>query len=273
MLDFLLPENLYLAIKKNSNIEEITEIRIRKGRKIEIKNCFRSVLINNIATKNDISEIIKRATRNSLYAYQDDIQKGFISYNGIRIGLAGIAVTNDAKLITIKDFSSLNIRIPHQVVGASQLLKNIINNFNNTIVISPPYGGKTTLIRDIARELSNSFDTLIVDERFEIYNDSYTFGEKIDVIQGASKYVVVEGLIRALSPEIIVLDELFGNEDLRVIEEITRSGIKVLASIHGESVEKIRLKYETLLNNFDYAIELGNKPKVGTIKSIVRLKC
>lgn len=272
MLSTLIAPNLYNYVISKVPETQITEIRLRLGKKLCLKTAERTILTNYAVCESDLEKVIKTATRNSLYAFQDEIKDGFISYGGIRIGLAGKGVRDGDKLITIKDFSSLNIRLPHQILGVSDPLNSIISHYSNTLVISPPYAGKTTMIRDVARKLSHKMDTLIIDERGEIFASSYEFGEKLDVFTGVPKHLILEGSIRALAPEVIVLDELFLEKDLPIVEEIVRAGIKILASVHGDDVSLIKEKYSKLLSNFTYAVELSNKPKIGTIKSIVRLK-
>ena len=272
MLTRLLPTNIFDYIKNAIPIQKVTEIRIRLGRRIVVKSAFNEISVDYKPTENDIQEIIRTATRNSLYAYQDEIKKGYIPFEGIRIGLSGSGVTDGEKIITIKDFTSLTIRVPHEVVGCAEKLVRILNVCENTLIISPPYGGKTTLIRDIARLLSGKYETLIVDERGEIYNESYTFGDKVDVFSNTPKNMVIEGIIRSISPEVIVLDELFSESDDVVLGEIDRCGVKIIASIHALGVEQLKKHNPKLLEHFVYAVELSNKPKVGSIKSIVRLK-
>ena len=272
MLTKLIPLHILEIIKKSVSLSTITELRLRKGRKTVIKTANRVYVLDYKPNDEDFTYVIKIATRNSLYSYQDEIRNGYIPYHGIRIGVSGRGVTDKDRLITIKDFTSLTIRIPREIIGVSSPLTHIINNFENTLVISPPYGGKTTLIRDIARVLSNNYETLIIDEREEIYNDKYTFGEKLDVFLNTPKHLIVEGVIRSLSPEIIVLDELFAKTDLEVLREITRCGIKILASLHGENFNLLNAHYPNIFGYFTNVIELSNKPRVGSIKSIVRLK-
>ncbi len=249
----------------------LTEIRLRLNRKIVIKDAYKSYTLNYIVTQSDIEAIIVVATRNSLYAYEDQLKKGFLTFGGIRIGVVGEGVTDSNKLITIKNFTSLVIRIPHEIVGVANAIKSITNDYDNTLIIAPPYGGKTTFIRDITRILSLIKDTLIIDEREEIYADNYSFGVHVDIFRGATKQLVTEGVIRACSPEIVVFDELFPKKDLDTLEEINASGIKVLASIHGNTFEAIKCCYPELISLFKYAVVLGNKPKVGSIKSVIRI--
>ena len=272
MIKSLLPTNISNLISSNAPLETITEIRLRIGKNLLIKTAKEYILLDYKVVEEELKHVIRIATHNSLYAFQDQIKMGYISYNGIRIGLVGSVVMDKDKIITIKEFTSLIIRIPHEIVGCSDSLNIVLPTFENTLIVSPPYGGKTTLIRDLARRLSKHYDTLLIDERGEIHNNSFSFGERLDVFKDAPKSFVIEGVIRATSPEIIVMDELFNTCDMSVIREITRSGIKVLASIHGDNVSMIKNVYPELTKYFTNVIELSNKPKVGTIKSILRLK-
>ncbi len=271
MLAKLIGNDLYQMIINSIPYSNLTEIRMRVGRKLVIKDIYKSCILEYKSTKQDIDYIINVATHNSLYAYEDDVKKGFLTFDGIRIGLVGEGVTDNTKLITIKNFTSLIIRIPHQVEGIASSINNLTKYFDNTLIIAPPYAGKTTLIRDICRVLSNKFDTLIIDEREEIYSDKYSFGNNIDVFVGTQKQLITEGIIRACSPEIIVFDEVFPKKDYEIIEQISSSGIKVLASIHGNNFDDIKNCYPTLISLFKNAIVLSNKPRVGSIKSVVRL--
>ena len=272
MLTKLLGTNIVDSIKSKIPLFTLTEVRIRANRRITIKNLNTSFLIDDSLSEEGIQNLLRMATNNSLYAVEDDIKKGFVSFAGIRIGICGKGVTNDDKLITIRNITSLTIRIPHEIINCSKSLHTILNPLENILIISPPCCGKTTLIRDIARVISKNYDTLIVDERGEIYSDRFTFGERIDVFTNTPKNMVVEGVIRALSPEVIVLDEVYGEKDFRVLEEIERSGVKIVATTHSNNLESLKKHNSSILNHFNFAVELSNKPKIGTIKSIVRLR-
>lgn len=272
MLTKLLGTNIVDSIKSKIPLSTLTEVRIRANRRITIKNLNTSFLIDDSLSEEGIQNLLRMATNNSLYAVEDDIKKGFVSFAGIRIGICGKGVTNDDKLITIRNITSLTIRIPHEIINCSKYLHTILNPLENILIISPPCCGKTTLVRDVARVISKNYDTLIVDERGEIYSDRFTFGERIDVFTNTPKNMVVEGVIRALSPEVIVLDEVYGEKDICVLEEIERSGVKIVATTHSNNLESLKKHNSRILNHFNFAVELSNKPKIGTIKSIVRLR-
>ena len=179
----ILPPNLSNIVVNTLPTEKLNEIRIRKNKKIVVNICGKLYYISSkgITSKYElaitasgqmIEEIVKRASEHSFYAYANQIRHGFITVSGgIRIGLTGEVVLDGNNVKTIKNINSLNIRIPHQVLGCSEgVIDYILNNgFQNTLVISPPGCGKTTLIRDILYLLTKKkycFNVLLVDERY-----------------------------------------------------------------------------------------------------------
>lgn len=259
-------------IIKKAPLNSITEIRLRLNRKIYVKLKNDEFFIENIATSKMINNIIMIATNYSKYAYEKEISDGYIPYSGgIRIGIGGNGRINDNKLIAYKEIYSLNVRIPHQIFNCCRPFFDILNNFDNTLVISPPYGGKTTLIREMSRLLSENFDTLLIDERFELCgeNCSLKMGERCDIIQGIPKKFVFENIIRTMSPEIVVCDELFGDDEFLAVARIINAGIKCLATFHANSMEDLP---QILKKQFFNIITLNSKPTVGSIISIYRGK-
>ncbi|MDD3947825.1 MAG: hypothetical protein PHI19_08310, partial [Clostridia bacterium] len=228
------------------------------------------------ATRKMIDGVVARATGFSLYSKQDEIKEGFIHYSGgIRIGVAGKGVADRGTLSGFSEITSVNIRLPHEMIGCSKKLAPILADFDNTIIVSPPFAGKTTLIRDMIRVLAKTYDVAVVDERCEISGGGesvYDIGILTDIIQNVPKTLIVEGLIRSMSPEIIVLDELSPYKDMKVIEEISRSGIKLLASIHSSNIERLVSALPDIPRHFTYGVLLGNKPCIGSIQSIVRFR-
>ena len=149
-------QNPYAKIEEN-----LQEIRIRINRPILLKLKNIDILIEYIVTEKEIMQIVERICENSIYAYKNQISEGFITVNGgHRIGITGTAVIEQGKIINIKYISSLNFRIAREIKGASnKLLKEIINqeenNIYNTLIVSPPGKGKTTILRDAIRQISN----------------------------------------------------------------------------------------------------------------------
>ncbi len=272
-MEYLLGKDIFDTVICTVPLEQLTELRIRRGQHIIVKNNFTKIDSGITADKSLIDGIVARATGYSAYAYEEEFKRGFLYYKGgVRIGIGGQAIQKDNTLTAFKDITSLCIRFPHEIIGCSRAVEWVFDDFQNTLVISPPACGKTTLIRDIARVLSRTYDVLALDERYEFYGNGAKLppNSMIDVIQGAPKSLCYEGGIRALSPEIIVCDEIFGADDFFAINKIVAGGIKILAAIHADSIDSVKKHYAELSSHFCNFIALSSKPRVGSIKSIMR---
>ena len=263
----LLGDKLYCQIR---HPEKVTEIRIRIGHPVLIKYFSDFTYLSYIPEPSFLQTLIQKATKFSPYAYEDEISNGFIHYSGgIRIGIAGKGLRLDNKKLSIPYVSSVCIRFPHEIIGASERLGDFFTDYENTLIISPPFCGKTTLIRDMARILSDRYDTLYIDERSELCadNGSLKTGKRADIIQGIPKKYLYENVIRAMSPEIVVCDELFSTEDFFSVGNFIRAGIKCLASFHAADLDSVPAELKKLFQKF---ILLSSRPKVGTVVSIRR---
>lgn len=229
----------------------------------------------------ELEEVLQHVCHYSLYAYEDELKQGFITVaGGHRIGVAGQVVLEgegQGKVRTIKHISCLNIRVAHQVKGAGdQVLPFLYRSgeLMNTLLISPPGCGKTTLLRDLVRQVSdgNRYGkgkcVGVVDERSEIagcfqgkpQND---VGMRTDVLDACPKALGMMILLRAMSPQVIAIDELGGREDMEALHMASSCGCRILATIHGDGMEDIRRKagmeelfHETLFKRF---VVLGKK--------------
>lgn len=240
--------------------ETVCEIRIRKDRPVLFKTEKGEYFSKYVTTGKEMREMIRRATDGALYAYENQVSEGYIEYEkGIRIGIVGESRLNDKKT-ALREPYALCIRLPQQKIGIATRFFH--TPFENTLIVSPPSGGKTTLLRDYARLLSDKYDVLIVDERYEICGMGLTMemGKRADVTQGIPKSAVYETAIRTMSPQIVVCDELFGDEDYFAVEKMINAGIKVLATHHGE--EDAPKRYRAL---FPERIVLSPYPKYGTV--------
>ena len=254
-MDFdFLTERIANAISK-INTETLYEIRLRNGFFISAnyggKKCFVGdsgiTFYENAAIKCDLSlinSIIDNLTEYSVYAFNESIKKGFLpSKYGIRVGIAGECVF-DEKLLTIKNIESLNIRIPHEIVGSSDSFFDSIKNdgdFYNTIIISPPFCGKTTVLKDVARKINAFYNKnlLIIDERGEF---NVVKGSNIDSIRFSDKLYAFDYGIRSMSPDVIITDELSSINDWLCAYRAANSGIKIISTCHAASIDEIRKK-------------------------------
>ncbi len=248
------------AIMKNTQIkEEAQEIRIRVERPIIIKLRNLDVMIEYKINQSEILQILERICENSIYAYKRQICEGYITIKGgHRIGLTGSAVIENGEIINIKYVTSLNFRIARQVLNCSnKILGQVLNlkeqTIFNTLIVSPPGKGKTTILRDAIRRISNGIEELnfkgktcgVVDERGEIaamyrgipQND---VGIRTDVIENITKSKGMKILIRTMSPEVIACDEIGTKEDAEAISEALISGVKGIFTMHGSNLEDIK---------------------------------
>ena len=264
----LLGEKICEKINSVVNGAKIYEIRLRTGKDIHLKTEKGDIFLDQTVTEKMLSEIVSVAANNSLYAYEAQISNGYIDYrNGIRIGIVGEGVNTEGGFVSLKKIFSLCIRFPHEVIGCAKDISYLLDDFENTLIISPPGAGKTTLLREAARLLSMRYDVLIVDEREEICGKGKTLrtGQRADVMQGVPKRLVYERAIRTMAPQIVVCDELFGEEDFSAVRRIALSGVKVLASYHSDKDVS-----EPLKSIFRNRIILSSNPHPGSIVSIVQ---
>lgn len=236
-----------------------------------------------IVTEQSIAQSLAKMSSYSLYAFEEELRNGFITLQGgHRVGLCGKAVVDAKEIKTLKNIASMNIRISHEVFGcADKLMPQLIKNKMplNTLIISPPRCGKTTLLRDIIRNFSNSmFNVAVVDERSEIagcymgipQND---LGIRTDVLDLCPKSEGMLMLLRAMSPDLIAVDEIGKNEEIDAIADVINAGVKLICTVHGYDEADIQKReaLHFLLNRkvFERIVILSGRNGAGTIEKIM----
>lgn len=285
----VLPLKVSSEIKSYFQIDKVQEIRIKIGKSIILNSFKGERILKYIATEEDVKQILVKISNYSLYAYEEEIKQGYITIKGgHRIGIAGECVTVGGTIRTIKNISSLNIRICREVIGsANEVMKYIVNNnrIYNTLIVSPPKCGKTTMLRDIGRNISNGMSLInlsgkkvsIIDERSEIaacFNGvpQMDVGIRTDVLDNCLKREGMLMAIRSLSPEVLICDEIGTKGDIEALLMAFNSGVNIVVTIHGFNIEDIykRKVFRDLLDNsiLDRVVILSNRNGVCTIENI-----
>jgi len=236
----------------------------------------------------EIRETMEYISNYSLYAFEEELRQGFITVRGgHRVGVAGKVVLEKEKIKTIKYIHFLNIRFAHEKKGCGDSVMEYLweneNYIYHTLILSPPGCGKTTLLRDIVRQISNGCHGRIgktvglVDERSEIgacymgipQND---VGIRTDILDCCPKAEGMMMLIRSMSPDIIAVDEIGSDGDADAIEKAVHCGCRLIGTVHGSSIEEILEKpaLKRILEKgiFKRFILLSKGEQVGEIKAI-----
>lgn len=262
MLPYLSSSVAGLIEKLNSNEWlDIEEIRLRSGEPLTVgiwgESCFVTPVggITNYesdaytVSSEEVQTAFGRVCENSVYAHLEEIRQGFITIRGgHRVGICGKAVCDGKEIKTFREISSLNFRIAQQIIGiADGIIDKIIDGetIKSTLLIAPPQMGKTTLLRDIIRQISDrGFKCGVTDDRGELAamyggvpcND---IGAQTDVIDGAPKAEAIELLLRTMSPKVIAGDEIVSDEDVAALRIAAGTGVKIIATTHGSSTEEV----------------------------------
>jgi stage III sporulation protein AA len=285
----VMPQNTKDLITKYKGIEKIQEIRLKVNKPMILQIGSAEVITDYCISCDDIKTILKKMSNYSIYSIEAELKQGYITIKGgHRVGICGNCIIENNIVKTIKNVSSVNIRVCKEVIGCSNKIMPIIVQGKfvlNTIIISPPKCGKTTLIRDITRNLSNGMKNpeitgkkiCVIDERSEICASSdgipqLDVGLRTDVLDNCPKSQGIMMAIRSMSPDIIVCDEIGTYDDVKSILAALNCGINLITTIHGYGIEDLKNRdvFKDILDNhiFQRAIVLSGKRGVGTVEYV-----
>lgn len=276
-----------LRMMPESMSSKLEEIRFRTGRPVMVYaggkeyEMYRSD--NQKLTPEEMEKIFSLLVHHSAYSYQEDIRNGFITLDGgHRVGICGRAVTDGSgRIVNIKNITSINIRRGREMIGISDSLVPYLTDgkgrVRNALIVSPPKCGKTTVLRDVIRNLSNrGFKVGVCDERCEIAGAAggrygFDLGMRTDVIDSCPKDAGILMMIRSMSPDVIAADEIGTQSDAQAIEQACVSGVSVIAAMHGDSFEDVlRSSVGSFVRRgiIQRLIFLTDRPTPGTVEDI-----
>ena len=296
VLDFVernVASSLYMLHPDIKSKTSEIRIRVNKPLSITYENENRFINIDGniskevpqnavIISKKSIDESFMLICNNSVYAYEQELANAFVTLeNGGRVGIFGEAVYDGNKITAYKNITSLNYRIPREIIGCAEPIKDILLSSRGTIICGPPASSKTTMLRDAIRLLSS--DSLgykrvaVVDSRNEIaaiYNGkiSMDLGLTSDVISLSSVKTGIETAIRVMNPEYITLDDILTNDEVEALVSGTRCGVKLIATMHTGSIEEMYQKktLKTLFEN-DAVEYIAFIKKAGDAPDVIKI--
>ncbi|KTE89795.1 stage III sporulation protein AA [Desulfitobacterium hafniense] len=285
-------------------LKDIEEIRLRIERPLLILGHHRELFIDEqgrtVAAekgyrvqREDVLQALERMTQSSLYAAEEEMKQGFITLpGGHRVGITGEAIMKQGEVQTLKHISALNIRLAKAVEGKAELILPRLltkeGTLHHTLILSPPRAGKTTLLRDLIRRLSDGSPALnlpgqtvgVVDERRELAGmwqgvPAYNLGCRTDILDGCPKRMGINMLIRSMAPQVVAVDELGHPEDVEAVLDALRTGVKILSTAHAatmsEALRRPTLKALFEFGVFERVVVLSRRQGPGTVEEIIVL--
>jgi stage III sporulation protein AA len=280
-------------------LDRLEEIRVRQGRPLELITADRAGFISQsgrwtpdpasafVPDREDCKKMLNLVSHHSLYALEEELRRGYVTLEGgHRIGLAGKVVVENGRVKHLREITGFNVRFARQVKGVARGIASLVlkkDRVENVLIVSPPQCGKTTLLRDLARLASTGLPGIpgrkigLVDERSEIAGcvdgvPQLDVGSRTDVMDGCPKAEGMMMMIRSMSPDILVMDEIGRKEDSDAIHEAVYAGVHLFTTAHGRNLEEVcrrpilsQLIQESI---FTRIIVLSRRKGPGTVEDV-----
>lgn len=218
-------------------VDGLQEIRMRRGKCVELRGSGKSVFLQRVVTAEDISFCINTATRYSPWAV-DTLSEGFITApGGHRIGVCGETVGQPVR--TMRNVRSICIRIAGDFPGIGAELASI---HGSVLIIGRPGSGKTTLLRDLIRQRSKRETVCVIDQRAELFPGCFESGPRVDVLTGCGKKQAVDILLRTMGPDTIAMDEITLDSDCEALMSAAWCGVDLIATAHASDLHQLRTR-------------------------------
>lgn len=226
--------------------EDLQELRLRVGASPELVINGNSKWLERTICQEDIHFCINTASKYSPWTAVSQTNGYLTAPGGHRIGLCGQTVYRDGA-VTFRSYDSICIRVARDIPGISKGIRGLDHS---VLILGAPGWGKTTLLRDLARQLSQRKTVAVVDSREELFPTGFLRGKRMDILMGCPKTQGIEMVLRTMGPEIIAVDEITAEEDCSALCHAAGCGVKLLATAHASSVDDFRRRsiYRPLLN-------------------------
>ena len=278
----LLDEDLAKELYTYQDFEDAEELRFRNNSPVIMFSKGKEYILKTKTDSKMIKNLILSLTSHSLTTFANEIVNGYFTMdNGVRVGLAGKVICYKNKIRNMRDFTSVNIRFPLQIIGLNNKIREYIScngKICSLLIVSPPQCGKTTLLRDIIHAVSQGDGyepqkVSVIDERAEVYAfGKFDLGIRTDVISLSPKPEGMRLALRSLSPDIIAVDEIGNNNELSALYEIRNSGVKVMATVHSKNICELKKRtyFKKILSSgiFDRIIFLSDLLGRGTVEEV-----